>query len=242
MGGLEGRGADGLKSTVARAVGAEVIEHRGDNGAAQYAYYAGIPWHGIELVAADRALAGVFPTHHGQACIWVCTPSADARAARRRVTSRTEAFTTQLQLAAPELAERLRTGQRTSSVTGMLRLPNQLRRAHGPGWALVGDAGYHRDAITGYGLSDAYRDAELLAVALHEALCGEADERTTLAGYQRRRDTALREVFDLTCALSGYPPVPEFVELQKQLSKAIDAEAAERAAGPVPGEPALACA
>lgn len=235
-------GADGLKSTVARAVSAETIEHRGDNGAAQYAYYAGIPWHGIELIAADRALAGVFPTHHGQACIWVCTPSADARAVRRQATSRTEAFTTQLQVAAPELAERLRAGQRTSSVTGMLRMPNQLRSAHGPGWALVGDAGYHRDAITGYGLSDAYRDAELLAVALHTALCGDADEGTALAGYQRRRDNALREVFDLTCALSGYPPVPEFVQLQKQLSKAIDIEAAELTARPVPGEPALACA
>jgi 2-polyprenyl-6-methoxyphenol hydroxylase-like FAD-dependent oxidoreductase len=235
-------GADGLNSTVARAVGAELIEHRGDNGAAQYAYYAGIPWHGIELIAADRALAGVFPTHHGQACVWVCTPSADARAARRRAASRTEAFTTQLQLAAPELAARLRTGQRTSSVTGMLRMPNQLRTAHGPGWALIGDAGYHRDAVTGYGLSDAYRDAELLAVALHAALAGEADESTALAGYQRQRDLALRDVFDLTCALAAYPPVPEFVELQKQLSKAIDVQAAELAAGPAPGEPALACA
>jgi flavin-dependent dehydrogenase len=46
----------------------------------------------------------------------------------------------------------------------MLRTPNYVRTAHGPGWTLVGDAGYHRDAVTGYGLSDAYRDAELLAV------------------------------------------------------------------------------
>ncbi len=235
-------GADGLGSTVARSVGAEIIEHRGDAGAVQYAYFGGLPWHGIELIVADRALAGVFPTHYGQACIWVGTPSAAARAARRRAASRTEAFTAQLQAAAPELAARLRTGQRTSTVTGMLRLPNQLRRAHGPGWALVGDAGYHRDAVTGYGLSDAYRDAELLAVALHEALRGEADEGTALAGYQHRRDSALREVFDLTCALAAYPPVPEFVQLQKQLSKAIDVEAAELAAGPVPGQPELACA
>jgi flavin-dependent dehydrogenase len=136
----------------------------------------------------------------------------------------------------------LRAGRRTSAVTGMLRTPNLVRRAHGPGWALVGDAGYHRDAVTGYGLSDAYRDAELLAVALHHALCGDGDAGTALAGYQRRRDYALREVFDLTCALAAYPPVPEFVELQKQLSKAIDVQAAELAAGPVPGEPALACA
>jgi 2-polyprenyl-6-methoxyphenol hydroxylase-like FAD-dependent oxidoreductase len=55
-------GADGLRSRVARSVGAEIIEDRGDDGAAQYAYYAGLPWDGIELIIADRALTGVFPT------------------------------------------------------------------------------------------------------------------------------------------------------------------------------------
>ena len=34
-------------------------------GAAQYAYYAGIPWAGIELFVAERSFAGVFPTHDG---------------------------------------------------------------------------------------------------------------------------------------------------------------------------------
>jgi len=235
-------GADGLGSRVARSVGAEVVEDRGDEGAVQYAYFAGLPWHGIELFIADRALAGVFPTHDGQACIWVGSPSADARAARRRAGSRAEAFTAQLRLAAPDLAVRLRTARRAAPVTGMLRTPNQLRTAHGPGWALVGDAGYHRDAVTGHGLSDAYRDAELLAVALDQAVRGDTDESTALAGYQRRRDRALREVFELTCALAAYPPVPEFVDLQRQLSRAIDTEAAEVAARPVPGERELACA
>ena len=235
-------GADGLGSRVARWVGAEVIEDRGDAGAVQYAYFSGLPWHGIELIVADRALAGVFPTHGGQACIWVASPSVDARAARRRAASRAEAFTAQLQLAAPDLAARLRAGRRTSSVTGMLRSPNQLRTAHGPGWALVGDAGYHRDPVTGHGLSDAYRDAELLAVALDQAVRGHTDEATALAGYQRQRDHALREIFELTCALAAYPPVPVFVDLQKQLSRAIDTEAAGVAARPLPGERELACA
>jgi flavin-dependent dehydrogenase len=209
-----------------------VIEDRGDPGATQYAYFAGLPWDGIELVVADRALAGVFPTHDGQACIWVCTPRVDAHTARRRAASQAEAFTTLLETAAPELAARLRTGRRTSSVVGMLRSPNQLRRAHGSGWALVGDAGYHRDAITGHGLSDAYRDAELLSVALDRALRAETDERTALAAYQRQRDQALREVFELTCALVAYPPVPDFVALQKQLSQALDAEASALAGRP----------
>jgi len=159
--------------------------------------------------------------------------------------------------ATPELVARLRQGRRVSTVTGMLRQPNILRAVHGPGWALVGDAGYHRDAVTGHGLSDAYRDAELLAVALHRALAGAdtalagadtalagadtalAGGETALAGYQRRRDQALREVFELTVALAAYPPVPEFVELQKQLARALDTEAADLAAR---SAPALACA
>jgi 2-polyprenyl-6-methoxyphenol hydroxylase-like FAD-dependent oxidoreductase len=233
-------GADGLGSRVARAVGAEITEERGDRGAAQYAYFAGLPWDGIELHAAERALAGVFPTHHGEACIWICTPTTDAHAARRAAGSRAGAFTALLQRAAPELAARLGAGRRTSPVAGMLRTPNHLRQAYGPGWALVGDAGYHRDAVTGHGLSDAYRDAELLAEAVHRALRGEAHETDALAGYQRRRDRALREVFEITCALAAYPPVPEFVELQKRLSSALDVEAADLAARPVPGEQPLA--
>ncbi|MGB8385354.1 MAG: FAD-dependent monooxygenase, partial [Dermatophilaceae bacterium] len=133
-------GADGLGSRVAREVGAPLLEQRADAGAVQYAYYDGLPWHGIELFAADAALAGVFPTHNGQACIWVGTPSVAARSARRWARSPGTAFTRLLQAAAPALEARLRAGHRVSPVRGMLRMPNQRRRAHGPGWALVGDA------------------------------------------------------------------------------------------------------
>jgi flavin-dependent dehydrogenase len=73
-------GADGLRSRVAGLVGAVVNEAGQAGGAAQYTYYAGIPWSGIEFFVAERSFAGVFPTHDGQACIWVCTPSADAKA------------------------------------------------------------------------------------------------------------------------------------------------------------------
>jgi flavin-dependent dehydrogenase len=217
-------GADGLSSTVARGVGAEVIEDRGRGGAVRYTYYDGLPWAGIEIGITDGALVGVFPTHHGQACVWVGTPWADAT---------TAPFAAHLEQG---LGRRLRAARRTAPVLGRLRMPNQLRRAHGPGWALVGDAGYHRDAVTGYGLSDAYRDAEFLAVALNRFLRGDTDETTALVEYQRRRDHALREVFEVTCALSAFPPVPEFVERQRQLSRAIEVEAARLAALPPPGE------
>jgi flavin-dependent dehydrogenase len=235
-------GADGLRSRVAELAGARVDQAGPAGGAAQYAYYAGGRWVGFEFFVAERSFAGVFPTHDGQACIWVCNPAADARAVRRRAGSRGEAFDALLRRSHPELVERLRHARRTSPVQGMLRQPNQVRQAFGPGWALVGDAGYYRDAITAYGMSDAFRDAELLAVALDQALGGDAEETTALAAYQQQRDQALREIFELTCHLAAYPPVPTFIELQKQLSVAIDREAAALAARPVPGERLLATA
>jgi flavin-dependent dehydrogenase len=237
-------GADGLRSRVARSVGAAISEVRPAGGAAQYAYYAGVPWDGIEFFVAARSFAGVFPTHDGQACIWVCTPAADAGAVRRGAGSRVEAFGELLERSAPQLAERLRHTRRTSPVLGVLRQPNQLRQASGPGWALVGDAGYYRDAVTAYGISDAFHHAEALAVALDRALgaSAEEEEAAALAGYQQQRNQALAEIFEITWRLSAYPPVPAFVELQKQLGGAIDKQSAALAARPVPGERRLATA
>ena len=219
-----------------------ISEVRHADGAAQYAYYAGSPWSGNEYFVTERSFAGVFPTHGGQACIWVCSCSADAKAIRRRAASRAEAFGELLERSAPQLAERLRHARRVSPVSGMLRMPNQVRQAFGPGWALVGDAGYHRDAVTGYGISDAFRDAEFLAVALDQALGSGAEETAALALYQRQRDQALREIFEITCRMAAYPAVPAFIELQKQLGAAIDKQAAALAARPIPGERLLATA
>jgi flavin-dependent dehydrogenase len=229
-------GADGLRSPVARSVGAAISQVRPAGGAAQYAYYTGIDWAGMELFVAEQSFAGVFPTHDGQACISVSTPSNDAQAVRRRSGSREEAFGELLGRSAPQLAGRLRHARRTSPVQGMLRQPNQVRQAFGPGWALVGDAGYYRDAITAHGISDAFRDAEFLAIALDQALRADAEEGTALARYQQQRDQALREIFEITCRLAAYPAVPAFTGLQKQLSAAIDTEAAALAARPIPGE------
>ena len=130
-------GADGLGSRVAGLVGAAINQVGQAGGAAQYAYYTGVAWSGIEFFVAERSFAGVFPTHGGQACIWVCTPSADAKAVRRRTPSREEAFDTLLERSHPELALRLRHARRTSPVQGMLR-PTQpatpgVRAGLGPG-------------------------------------------------------------------------------------------------------------
>jgi 2-polyprenyl-6-methoxyphenol hydroxylase-like FAD-dependent oxidoreductase len=153
----------------------------------------------------------------------------------RREASPEVAYEAHLRQAAPELAQRLLGAQRTSAVRGMLRAPNQVRRAIGPGWALVGDAASHRDPVTGHGISDALRDAELLATALDLALTRAADEPVALQAYERTRRRELADIFELTCQLASYPAMSEFKELTRSLGAAIDTAAAAVAARPVPG-------
>lgn len=227
-------GADGRVSRVASAVNAPFSEVRAASGATHYTYFAG-DWRAMEYHLGNGLFAGVFPTNNSEACIWVCSPADEARRIRRSNVTINDAFDSMLRAAAPELASRLETSAiRTSKTMGVIGLPNHIRQPVGPGWALVGDAGYHRDAITGHGISDAFRDAELLASALDPVLSGYADERRSLATYHAQRDAQLREIFEITCELVTFPPVDRFIELQRSLSSAIEAQAGSLAARPSP--------
>ena len=224
-------GADGLKSRIGRSVGARVLERRASASATHYAYFAG-NWPAMEYHLGDGSFAGVFPTHRGEACVWVCAADDWALGHRRRHSTIDAAFRAMVDATSPSLASRLRDAVGTSTARGMMSIPNQIVEPIGDGWALVGDAGYHRDAITGHGISDAFRDAELLAAALDRALFSPADEREALRGYHAERDRMLREIFEITCELSGVPQLARFVELQKQLGVAIDRHAGELADRP----------
>ncbi len=92
--------------------------------------------------------------------------------------------------AAPSLAERVRNGRREERYFGTADVPNFFRKPYGPGWALVGDAGCHKDPYLALGISDAFRDAELLVDALDDGLTGRCDLQTALAGYEQRRNEA----------------------------------------------------
>jgi flavin-dependent dehydrogenase len=199
-----------------------VLDERPAAGSAQYTFVAGLDAEGFEFHIGDRLFAGVFPTHDGEANVWVCSPASDPAPVGR---DRTDAFLALLERAAPRLAARVRDAQVTAPARGAVALPNHVRQAAGPGWALVGDAGYHRDPITGHGMTDAFRDAELLAHHLGRVLRGEAPEHRTLAAYGDERDQALAAIFDLTVQLVQFPAAAEIASLQMELSRCIDAEA-----------------
>ncbi len=87
----------------------------------------------------------------------------------------------------------------------MIGLPNHLRRPGRPGWALVGDAGYHRDPITGHGISDAFRDAELLATRSTVSSAATPTRRARSPATTPSATQQLREIFEITCELATYP-------------------------------------
>lgn len=226
-------GADGLKSRVARSVAAPVVEQRPSHSALHYRYVRA-DWPAIEYHLSDDGYAGVFPTHDGDACVWVSTHHETALAHRRSTADLHSAFNSMMDRIAPALQQRMRSGTATSPVRGMMSMPNQLRAPVGPGWMLVGDAGYHRDAITGQGITDAFRDGELAAEAIDATLRDPSVEGEAFNRFHAERDRMLRDVFEITCELSCIPERDRFIELQKQLAAAIDAQAAELAQRPIP--------
>jgi 2-polyprenyl-6-methoxyphenol hydroxylase-like FAD-dependent oxidoreductase len=234
-------GADGLTSVVARSVGARIVDSRRSPGGTAYAYYGGIEWDGIEFYLGSGVFAGIFPTNGGEAAVWMCTLADRIDAARHVWDSTTGAFDGLLSAALPELAERLAGATRTAPIHVSRRLPNHMLAPVGSGWALVGDAAYHRDPVTGHGISDAFRDAELLAGAIGRSLRG-GNEAAELAEYWRRRDEMASPIFELTCAMAQQPPAQTFIAHQRALSKAIEAEATELASWPSMTDRALVAA
>jgi flavin-dependent dehydrogenase len=225
-------GADGRQSRMARYVGAETLDEFTSPCAVFYTYVTGLDPDTYQFHVAPDAFAGVFPTHDGEACVWLIRPTPLLDPIRTAGSRRTEVFIQQLERLVPCLGSQVRAGRVTERLRGAADLPNYLRQSHGPGWALVGDAGYHRDPITGHGITDAFRDAELLATAVDQSLRDPSLEYAAMSSYQDTRTAMAREVLDLTRALTAFPTPERFVDLQLQLSEALEREADRLASFP----------
>ncbi len=203
-------GADGVRSLVAEAVGSSRYRDRGSLSAGYYTYWSGVPTEGLEIYVRDRRSWGAFPTHDGLTCVALAWPRSEFEANRRDVEG---SYLRSLDLA-PEFAERVRAGRREERFVGTGNMPNFFRKPYGPGWALVGDAGYHKDFCTAQGISDAFRDSELLAEALDASLGGRVAFETAMGGYEMKRNEHAMPMFEFTCQLASMePPPPEMQQL-----------------------------
>jgi 2-polyprenyl-6-methoxyphenol hydroxylase-like FAD-dependent oxidoreductase len=204
-------GADGRRSLVAKAVQAPRYHERPPIAAGYYAYWSGLPAEGFQGYIRPPRAIGVAPTNDGLTMVTINWPRTEFEANRRDVEG---TFARAFGLV-PEFAERLRAATRETRIVGTGDLPNFFRKPYGPGWALVGDAGYHKDPITAQGISDAFRDAEDLAAALDDALSGRRGFDDAMASYQQTRDQRALPMYEFTCDLARLEPPPP--ELQRLL-------------------------
>jgi 2-polyprenyl-6-methoxyphenol hydroxylase-like FAD-dependent oxidoreductase len=203
-------GADGRHSRVARAVGPEQYHQRPQLLCGYYTYWSGLPMEGHfeTWVRPDRAFAA-WPTNDDLTVVIGGWPYAELEANRHDVEGN---YLAMLEMA-PAFAERVRAATREARFVGTA-VPNYFRKPYGPGWALVGDAGYNKDFITAQGMHDAFRDAELCAAALDEAFSGARPFDAAMADYQATRDRQVLPMYELTCELATLePPPPELARL-----------------------------
>jgi len=108
----------------------------------------------------------------------------------------------------PGLTDLVHSGRQAERFLGTADVANFFRQPYGPGWALVGDAGYHKDPHTAQGITDAFRDAELLTQAIDEGFSGRRPPEEALADYEQRRNAAVWPMYELTCRLASLEVSP----------------------------------
>ena len=203
-------GADGRHSLVAEAVRPEQYHEKPPLLAAYYTYWSGLPMNGRfeTYIRPSRGFAAA-PTHDGLTMIVVGWPYAEFDAHKQDI----EGTYLDVFKLTPAFAERVKDARREARFMGAA-VPNYFRKPYGPGWALVGDAGYNKDPITAQGITDAFRDAEACVTALDDAFTGARSFDEAMAGYQRARDEHVLAMYEFTCELAMLePPPPQMQQL-----------------------------
>jgi 2-polyprenyl-6-methoxyphenol hydroxylase-like FAD-dependent oxidoreductase len=203
-------GADGMRSLVAQAVQAPEYKAKPALTCAYYTYWSGVAIEGAELYPRDSWIVIAFPTNDDLVCTLAEWPHEEFHSVRTDIEGN---FLDKLELA-PGLAERIRSAKREANFVGTGVLPNFFRKPYGPGWALVGDAGFHKDPNLAQGITDAFRDAELLAEAIDAGFSERQPIEEALADYEQQRNTAAMPGYDLNLQFASLqPPPPEMQHL-----------------------------
>ncbi|MGH8945525.1 MAG: NAD(P)/FAD-dependent oxidoreductase [Acidimicrobiia bacterium] len=215
-------GADGVWSKVAKSVDAPTLRSYEPTNAIHYAYFEGVDHPGFWFQFTPGVNAGIIQTNDDMSCVFVARPRelmADFSADPDRE------FMRLLGQAGNDLLQKVSEGLQRTAFRGTPGLPGFIRKPYGPGWALVGDAGYTKDPISAHGISDALRDAELCARAVDLALRRPEEEMEALDGYQRMRDQLSAPMFRESQALARYDWGPtEASQRMRAISDAVRAE------------------
>jgi 2-polyprenyl-6-methoxyphenol hydroxylase-like FAD-dependent oxidoreductase len=204
-------GADGLHSTVAEAVDAPSYDTKPSLTCMYYSYWSGVPMDEALMCSRPGRMVIAFPTNDHLTLVVILWPRAEFHSVRSDIEGQ---FLLAAETCTPALAERLRAGRREERFVGTASVPNFFRRPYGPGWALVGDAGYHKDPIGAHGIMDAFHDAERLAEAIDTGLAGSGPIDEALAAYENERNAEAAALYEFNAQLATLrPPAPEMQRL-----------------------------
>jgi len=208
-------GADGRHSKIAEAVKPESYQEREPILAGYYSYWSGLPCNGRwEIFSFPHRGFAAWDTNDGLTLVVGGWPMTEFDANKKDY----EKHWMDMIDMHPEFSARLRAGKREEKFYGTY-VANYFRKPYGPGWALVGDAGYNRDFITAMGIQDAFLSAEQVVEALDQSIGGAKPYNEVMAKYQKERDERVMPVFHMTCHLATCEP-PD--EKTVQLFKAIE--------------------
>ncbi len=191
-------GADGMRSTVARLCDAPFTAWNPRATCAYYAYWEDVPAR-FELNERPGSWVAAVPTNDGATLVLAYFPQSRFESVR---TDALGAYLEQIRTTAPSLFERLQGRRHIERLRGTGDQQNFFRQAAGPGWALVGDAGHHKDSITARGISDAFFQAESLVRHLGDGLHHPGHVDAALRSYAQQRDESLREGYEATLAVA----------------------------------------
>jgi 2-polyprenyl-6-methoxyphenol hydroxylase-like FAD-dependent oxidoreductase len=198
-------GADGMRSPVAAQLGAPTYWERPARQGTYFTYWSGLPNRINTLYARPYRSVVTIPTNDDLTLVAVNWIIDDYRAVRHDIEGH---YHQTIAEAAPELAEQLRGGRREDRWIGAA-VPGRFRRPYGPGWALVGNAGYLKDPCTAQGITDAFHHAELLTDALDDGLRRRQSFHEALAAHEQQRNAAAIPMYEFTYATSALePPTP----------------------------------
>jgi 2-polyprenyl-6-methoxyphenol hydroxylase-like FAD-dependent oxidoreductase len=225
-------GADGRNSVVAKAVQPRSYHERPPLTCGYYSYWSNLPTDGaFEIYSRPGRGWAVCPTHDDLTMVIGGWPYAELAEHRNDIEG-TLLRTFEME---PAFAERIRQAKREERFVGT-SVPNYFRTPFGPGWALVGDAGYNRDFITAQGITDAFRDAELCA----DALTGKRPYDEAMAEYQSTRDAQALPMYEMTAQIAALQPPDEqmvqLVEAMQGNQEAMDAFARVNSGATSPAE------
>ncbi|MEU5979497.1 NAD(P)/FAD-dependent oxidoreductase [Streptomyces sp. NPDC047315] len=207
-------GADGMRSTVAAKLDVPLVVEDPTYTCAYYTYWSDLPQQ-FRLFETRGHWVGTIPTNDGATLVAGYFPQeqfADVRG------NALESLLDCVARTAPEVREEMADGRQLERVHGTGDQRNFFRRAAGDGWVLVGDAGHHKDSITARGITDAFRQSQLLADCIGDGLHDPGRLSAALEQFAVRRTNVLMPDYRSTLKTARLDAPPHQIELLRAIS------------------------